>query len=255
MQIMAAHQEPDIQQLLDHDESQRILKEESLRVGDQDLSTFFEEVEDAGLEGDPLSLKQVRKLCPNHFVRETLFRISGRAKETAPLKLSDLQHTGLARTLIARFIQKERALPNNNQIAIYFVQQCYVQDVLRKKVNWRDRPLNAGVGRGRIAERMQAQRDDAPEPPRKRPVVLLPDEHAQIVGMATQGATLASQGETVDSLTQRVAQLTEELQAANEKLAKYQRLYGDLPVGEEQPSASNELFNYATLLETQLSEQ
>lgn len=252
---MAAHQHGDIQQLIDHGESQRTLKEESLRVGDQDLSTFFEEVEDAGLEGEPLSLKQVQRLCPNHFVKETLFKISGKAKDAAPLKLSDLQHIGLARTLIARFIQKERALPNNNQIAIYFVQQCYVQDILRKKVNWNDRPPNAGVGKGRIQERMLAQRDDAPEPPRKRPIVLLPDEHAQIVEMATQGATLASQGETVETLTQRVAQLTEELQAAKEKLAKYQRLYGELPVEEEQPSASNEMFNYATLLETQLSNQ
>lgn len=246
---MAAHQDPDVQAHLDHAESQRILREESLRVGDQDLSTFFQETEDIGLEGEPLSLKQVRKLCPNYFVRNTLFKISGKAKDSAPLKLSDLQHTGLARCLLARFIQKERNLPNNNQIAIYFVQQCYVHDVLRKRVNWNDRPLNAGVGKGRISGRMQAKRDDDPEPPRKRPVVLLPEEHAQMVDMATQGATLASQGETADTLTQRVAQLTIELQAANTKLARYASLYGELPDEED-----NEIFQFATLLETQIPE-
>lgn len=67
--------------------------------------------------------------------------------------------------------------------------------------------------------------------------------------MATQGATLASQGETAETLTQRVAQLTNELQAANTKLARYASLYGELPDEEE-----NELFQFATLLETQIPE-
>lgn len=70
---MAAHQDPDVQAHLNHAEAQRILREESLRVGDQDLSTFFQETEDIGLEGEPLSLKQVRKLCPNYFVRNSRY--------------------------------------------------------------------------------------------------------------------------------------------------------------------------------------
>ena len=117
-------------------------------------------------------------------------------------------------------------------------------------MNWTDRPLNAGVGKGRISDRTQAQRDDAPELPPKRPVVLLPEEHAQMVDMASQGATLASQGETAETLTQRVAQLTLELEAANAKLARYASLYGELPEETE-----NDLFQFATLLETQISEE
>ena len=147
---MAAALLPNVAEDIDHAESQRILTEEALWYGTQNLSTFFApEQEDANLEGEPLSLKEIKKLCPNFFVRDTLFRVTGRAKETAPLKLSDLQHKGIARVLLRRFIQKERSLPNNNQIAIYFVQQCFVQDILRKRVNWDDKPHNAGVGLGR----------------------------------------------------------------------------------------------------------
>ena len=29
--------------------------------------------EPEGLEGEPLTLKEVKKLCPNHFVRDSLF--------------------------------------------------------------------------------------------------------------------------------------------------------------------------------------
>ena len=102
---------PNVAEDIDHAESQCILTEEALRYGGtQNLSTFFApEQEDANLEGEPLSLKEIKELSPNYFVRDTLFRVTGRAKETAPLKLSDLQHKGIARVLLRRFIQKERS--------------------------------------------------------------------------------------------------------------------------------------------------
>ena len=107
---------------IDHAEAQRLYAAEEAHVGDQDLSIFFNIPDPDNLQGEPLSLKEVKKLCPNWFVRSTLFQVSGHAKETAPLKTGDLKHKGLAKILLPRFIQKERALPNNHQIAIYFIQ-------------------------------------------------------------------------------------------------------------------------------------
>ena len=221
---------------------EQIYHAEQIRCSPQNLAAIAQIQEDeAGLEGEPLSLKEVRKLCSNHFVRNTLFRISGNAKETAPLKLSDLQHVGLARVLLQRFIHQERALPNNNQVAIYFVQQCYVQYILRRRVNWDDRPRTAGVGCGRIADKVAASLENNPPPPRKRPVVLLPEEHEVIETLATQGIDLASQGEIVQGLRATIAELQNKLQLAESKLARYTSLYGELPEAEAtaDPSASS----------------
>lgn len=220
----------DMAEELNYEQAQSIYLAEQIRCSSQDLTTIvLAQDEDDELEGEPLSLKEVRKLCNNHFVRNTLFRVSGNAKETAPLKLSDLQHVGLARVLLQRFIRQERALPNNNQVAIYFVQQCYVQYILRRRVNWDDRPRTAGVGRGRIADKVAANMGNTPPPPRKRPVVLLPEEHTVIETLATQGIGLASQGETVEGLRATIADLQNRLQISENKVARYFQLYGALP--------------------------
>ena len=220
----------DMAEELNYEQAQSIYLAEQIRCSSQDLTTIvLAQDEDDELEGEPLSLKEVRKLCNNHFVRNTLFRVSGNAKETAPLKLSDLQHVGLARVLLQRFIRQERALPNNNQVAIYFVQQCYVQYILRRRVNWDDRPRTAGVGRGRIADKVAANMGNTPPPPRKRPVVLLPEEHTVIENLATQGIGLASQGETVEGLRATIADLQNRLQISENKVARYFQLYGALP--------------------------
>ena len=82
-------------------------------MGAQDLSIFFNYANPEDMQGKPLSLKEVKKLCPNWFVRIVLYQISGHAKDNAPLKTIDLKHKGLAKVLLARFIQKEQELPNN----------------------------------------------------------------------------------------------------------------------------------------------
>ncbi len=207
--------------MLDHGEAQRLLNADRERYGNEDFVILTQvDEEPEGLEGEPLTLKEVKKLCPNHFVRDSLFRISGRAKETAPLKLSDLQHVDLAKVLLQRFIQKERSLPNNNQVAIYFVQQCFVQDILRRRVNWNDKPANAGVGLGRISQKRAANLTNAPLPPRKKPMVLTPEEHQRVVDLASQGATLATQGHTVESLLLTVNQLEANIAAITTDLAR-----------------------------------
>ena len=88
-------------------------------------------------------------------------------------------------------------LPNNNQIVIYFIQQCYVQDILKKQVDWDDKPRNTGVGKGRIAEKMQGARAEEPQPPRKRPYVLLPEEHDVVVAITQEAGDLFTQGTTI----------------------------------------------------------
>ena len=147
---------PEVLVEIDPEEAQRIYIKEEHRVGAQDLSVFFNYEDPADLEGEPLSLKEVKKLYPNWFVKTVLYQVSGHAKDNAPLKTTNLKHKGLARILLTRFIQKERAMPNNHQIAIYFIQQTYIQDILQRRVNWDDRPKNAEVGKGRPREKARA---------------------------------------------------------------------------------------------------
>ena len=58
--------------------TQQILREEEQRIGAQDSSTFLTIEGPFGLEkGEPLSLKEVKKLCPNYFVKGTIFQVNG----------------------------------------------------------------------------------------------------------------------------------------------------------------------------------
>ena len=154
LQIMVVP--PKVLAEIDHGEAQRLYATEEAHIGDQDLSIFFDVPNPNDLQGEPLSLKEVKKLCPNWFVRSTLYQVSGHAKETTPLKTGDLNYKGLAKVLFSRFIQKERALPNIHQIAIYFIQQTQVQDILQRRVDWNDHPRNAGIGKGRPADKAHA---------------------------------------------------------------------------------------------------
>ena len=77
--------------LLNHELAQQIYREETIRVAQGDLTVLATSQEDeSDLQGESLTYKQCRQLCGNHFVRHTLFRISGNAKRSAPLKMSDL---------------------------------------------------------------------------------------------------------------------------------------------------------------------
>ena len=98
---------PEVLVEIDHAEAQRIDAQEETQIGAQDLSVFFNVKDPEDLQGKPLSLKEVKKLCPNWFVTSTLYQVNGHAKESAPLKSTDLKHKGLAKVLLARFIQKE----------------------------------------------------------------------------------------------------------------------------------------------------
>ena len=208
---------------LNHELAQQICREEEIRVAQGDLTALAASQEDeSDLQGEPLTYKQCRQLCGNHFVRHTLFRVSGNAKATAPLKMTDLQHTTLARHMLSRFIQVYRSPPNNNQVAIYFVQQCYCYYVLRHKVDWNDRPFTAGVGKGRPAEKVHAQETNEELPRRKRGYTYLPEETAVLEQLATQGVDLASQGETPAMLRARNREL-------ERRVAWYEARYGPIP--------------------------
>ena len=89
---------------IDNAEAQRIYAKEEAQVGDQDLSIFFNVPDPKDLQGKPLILKEVKKLCPNWFFMSTIYQVGGHAKETAPLKTLDLKHKGLAKVLLAKFI-------------------------------------------------------------------------------------------------------------------------------------------------------
>ena len=58
---------------MDHAKAQRIYAQEETQFGAQVLSVFFNVKDPEDLQGEPLILKEVKKLCPNWFVRSTLF--------------------------------------------------------------------------------------------------------------------------------------------------------------------------------------
>ena len=98
---------PQVLAEIDHAEAKIIYAKEEAQAGDQDLLIFFNVPDPEYLQGTPLTLKEVKKLCPNWFVRSTLYQVSGHAKDNAPLKTTDLKHKGLAKVLLAKFIKKE----------------------------------------------------------------------------------------------------------------------------------------------------
>ena len=64
---------PKVLAKIDHAEAQKIYAKEKAQAGDQDLAIFFNVPDPKDLQGKPLSLKEVKKLCPNWFVRSTLY--------------------------------------------------------------------------------------------------------------------------------------------------------------------------------------
>lgn len=73
----AANQEPQ-DPLFNHALAQQIYREEEIRVAQGDLTTLAASQQDESeLQGEPLTYRQCRQLCPNSFVRNSLFRISG----------------------------------------------------------------------------------------------------------------------------------------------------------------------------------
>ena len=63
------------------------------------------------------------------------------------------------------------------------------------------------MGKGRIAEKMQAARAEEPQPPQKRPYVLLPEEHDVVVAITQEASHLFSQGTTIRELRLRNEEL------------------------------------------------
>ncbi|WP_447387083.1 hypothetical protein, partial [Streptococcus pseudopneumoniae] len=78
--VPAPEQQPGVDQLINHELAQQIYREEELRVAQGDLTALASSQEDENdLQGEPLSYRQCRNLCPNYFVRHQLFRVSGNA--------------------------------------------------------------------------------------------------------------------------------------------------------------------------------
>ena len=95
---------------LDHNEAQRILKEEDEQIKNTGVEAFIiERNPREGLEGPPLSLKQCKALVPDSFVRTTLFREPDTSHNKNPKRtyqpaLSLLQHVELSKIILERFV-------------------------------------------------------------------------------------------------------------------------------------------------------
>ena len=206
---------------------------------ERDLFTYQRQERD-DLVGPPLSLEQCKNLVPDSFVRNQLFRPVDRSKQKNPNrkyppKLSDLQHIGLSRILLERFVVKTKTVPNNKQVPLYFVQQLFCEEFLHKQVNWDDRGASGGVALGRPADRKKAKLEGK-ELPRTKPIVLTQEDHSNISAFATEGVHLASQGLTAQGLVEqcRTQQIQIQTQAERiryleAKLYKYEEHFGVLP--------------------------
>ena len=77
------------------------MEEERESLGGVDFSTLDNTPsDDEDIQGEPLDYRACMKLCRPSFVREHLFRRSGRDKVTTPPKISDLRHSTVARVLL-----------------------------------------------------------------------------------------------------------------------------------------------------------
>ena len=229
------------QEDLDHKEAQRHLKEEQERLsqgGDEVFQTI--RLPKDGLVGPPLNLEQCKNLVPDSFVRNHLFRPVDRSKQKNPKrkyppKLSNLQHVGLSKILVERFVEKTKSSPNNKQIPLYFIQQLFCEEFLNRQVDWNDKGPSGGVALGRPADRKKA-RLEGRELPRTKPIVLTQEEHLNIQAFAAEGVTLATQGLTAprliaqcQSLQTQVNMLMHRNQQLEAKLLRYEEKYGPLP--------------------------
>lgn len=226
---------------IDHNEAQRIVTAERSRLRNPQLERLDAPLlQDRQLIGPPLSLDRCRELCPAHFVTNTLFRPRDPSKQKDPKrkyqpKLSDLQHVGLSRVLLQKFVEKHKTIPNNHQIAIYFVQQVYCEEILGRQVAWENVKANMGVGGGRPSARKKA-RIEGTQVPRTKPIVLTEESHELIQSFATEGAALMTQGYTTQTIQEALRQNIEEKLALQVKydeleaeLKRYKAHFGELP--------------------------
>lgn len=227
---------------INHVEAQRIVSEERTRLRNPQLeNVVVPPVEERELLGPPLSLDGCRELCPTTFVQNTLFRPRDTTKQKDPNrkyqpKLSDLQHVGLSRVLMQKFVEKHKTIPNNHQIAVYFVQQVYCEEILGRQVQWENIKANMGVGGGRPEARKKA-RIEGSQVPRTKPIVLTEESHELISSFASEGVALMTQGYTTQSIQDALRQATEEKVALQVKvyeleaeLARYKSHFGELPI-------------------------
>lgn len=226
---------------INFEEAQRIVAEETSRLRNPNLENVIAPpIADRQLIGPPLSLERCRELCPASFVTNTLFRPRDPSKQKDPKrkyqpKLSDLQHVGLSRVLLEKFVEKHKTIPNNHQIAIYFIQQVYCEEILGKQVQWENLRANMGVGGGRPEARKKARIEGTPIP-RTKPIVLTEESHDLISSFATEGVALMTQGFTTQTISETLRQANEEklaLQIRNDKLEaelrRYKDHFGELP--------------------------
>lgn len=232
---------------LNHDEAQQIITQEKSRLRNPQLEQIHHTTaDDRVLVGPPLTLEGCRTLCPTEFVKSTLFRPRDPSRQKDPKrryqpKLSDLQHVGLSRVLMQRFVEKYRTIPNNHQIAVYFVQQVYCEDILGRQVQWENLSANMGVGRGRPEARKRARLEGTPIP-RTKPIVLTDDAHELIQNFANEGIALMTQGYTTESiqetlhqalnekaqLVDQTTQLQAQVLALQSELQRYKERFGEL---------------------------
>lgn len=226
---------------INYQEAQRIVAEETSRLRNPNLERVdVLPIANRQLIGPPLSLERCRELCPASFVTNTLFRPRDPSKQKDPKrkyqpKLSDLQHVGLSRVLLEKFVEKHKTIPNNHQIAVYFVQQVYCEEILGRQVQWENLRANMGVGGGRPEARKKARIEGTPVP-RTKPIVLTEESHDLISSFATEGVALMTQGFTTQTISEALQKANEEklalqirLDEVEAELRRYKDHFGELP--------------------------
>ena len=146
-----------------------------------------------------------------------------------------MQHVGLSRVLLQKFVEKHRTIPNNHQIAIYFIQQVYCEEILSRQVQWDNVQGNMGVGGGRPEARKKA-RIEGTSVPRTKPIVLTEEAHDLIQSFSSEGVALMTQGftsqtiqETLQNTIEEKMALQQRVQELEAELNSYKAHFGELP--------------------------
>ena len=112
-----------------------------------------------------------------------------------------LQHVELSKVILERYIEKNKCLPNHNQVPVHFVQHLYCEEFLHKQVNWDDKGALGGVAMGRPIDRKREKTTSQPKQ-RTKPIMFTLEEQANITTNAAEGVYLASQGQTAIDILQ-----------------------------------------------------
>lgn len=110
-------------------------------------------------------------------------------------------------------------MPNHNQIPIYFIQQCYVHAVLKKRVDWTNKHHLSGTGKGRPSEKKRAREENRIVED-NRPRILHPETMQALRSAANTGQPFLERGITFEEVESDLERLRQEIIDKTEEISR-----------------------------------